>query len=286
MSSVHLTKDVFMRLKESVQFFSNFNDGELLALLKSASREAFKDGDIIFKEGTRGDKMYVILSGKVRISRPLGKKEEEILATLTAGACFGEMGVIDQSPRSARATVEGETALILVIKEYLLKESNLMLAYKLYKNFSVMLAARLREANNKIQDLSSEDKSASSQLKDLVKKKSEQGQNLHGVNLRGADLAGIYLHNANLESAIMIDANMSHAKCKQANFKGARLLNANFSQTDFTGVNLQGADFTGAKFDEVTFSQCNMSGVVFDGVDLTKTQMEELKIGKPKPKNQ
>ena len=132
---MQLTREIFSKLKESVEFFNGFTDAELLGLLKSTSREIFKDGDIVFKEKTRGDKMYIIVSGCVRISRNIGNKQEEVLAKLNSGACFGEMGIIDGSPRSARATVEGGDALIMTLKEGLLREGNAVLAYKLYKNF-------------------------------------------------------------------------------------------------------------------------------------------------------
>lgn len=140
---MQLNRDIFEKLKENVVFFKNFNDGELLGVLKSTQREVFSDNEVVFKEGTRGDKMYIIISGEVRIGRPIGRKEEEVLARLQTGQLFGEMGPIDSSPRSARATAEGETVL-LSLREAILRENSLGLAYKLYKNFAVMLAERLR----------------------------------------------------------------------------------------------------------------------------------------------
>ena len=74
---MQLTKEIFTRLKEGVVFFENFNDGELLALLKSTQREVFEDNEIVFKEGTRGDKMYIVITGQVRISRSIGRNQEE-----------------------------------------------------------------------------------------------------------------------------------------------------------------------------------------------------------------
>lgn len=281
---MQLSRELFDKLKESVPFFSNFSDGELLALLKLSAREVFQDEEIIFKEGTRGDKMYIIMAGTVRISKYLGNKKEEVLAKLQSGACFGEMGVIDQSPRSARATVEGGEALILVIKESLLKESNVMLAYKLYKNFSVMLAQRLRETNNKLSDVSQEDTSASAQLKDLVKKRMEQGQSLQGVNLKGADLNGVYLHNANLEKAILINSSMNEAKMKQANLTGAKMVNTSLNGADFNQANLSGADFTGSNFENANFEGCVFSGCTFDGAELSKADMEKIKVIAASPK--
>ena len=139
---MQLTKEIFTKLKENVVFFQNFNDGELLALLKSTQREVFEDNEVVFKEGARGDKMYIIISGSVRIARNIGRNQEEVLVTLESGSLFGEMGPIDQSPRSAKATALGET-ILLSLRESILRQNSMGLAYKLFKNFSVIDASEL-----------------------------------------------------------------------------------------------------------------------------------------------
>lgn len=274
---MQLNKEIFDRLRTSVSFFSNFSDSELLALLKLSNRETFSQNEIIFKENTPGDKMYIIMSGVVRISKYLGNQKEEVLAKLEAGACFGEMGIIDQSPRSARATVEGGEALILVIKESLLKESNLLLAYKLYKAFSVMLAKRLRETNEKLKDFSSEDRDYSTKLKDVLKKGLEKGGSLNGVCLKKADLSGVFMQNANLKNAILVDSSLESAKMKQANFSNSKIINSHFSKTELEKANFQGSDFTASSFEDVTFTNCNFSNCKFDATDLTKSQIKNIK---------
>lgn len=265
---MQLSKEIFVKLKQSVAFFSTLSDGELLALLKLAVSESFADGQVIFKENTRGDNMYIILSGTVRISKYLGGKKEEVLAKLASGACFGEMGIIDQSPRSASATVEGGQAILLVINESLLSSKNILLAYKLFKSFSIMLAGRLRETNEKLQAVASSDRDASAQLKTLMKKRLEKGQSLQGVNLRGADLSGVFMNNANLQSAILIGANMSDIKCKQANFSKAKFISSEMNMNTFENSNFEGADFTGTKFEKTEFKSCNFKGAKFIGAEL------------------
>ena len=282
---MQLSKDIFLKLKESVSFFSSFSTGELLAFLKLAKSESFNDGEIIFKEKTHGDKMYIILTGTVRISKYLGNKKEEILIKLKPGACFGEMGVIDQSPRSASATVEGGTAVMLVISESTLSDHNVLLAYKLYKNFALMLAERLRDTNDKLQDSAMQGSDSKSQLKNLLKKKTEQGSSLAGANLKGADFSETFMNNANLQNSVMIEAKLNGTKCKQANFSNSRLINSQINSVAFDGANFSGADFSAAQFEQVTFSGCNMTGASFNGADLTESQMENLKLNtNPKKK--
>jgi CRP/FNR family transcriptional regulator, cyclic AMP receptor protein len=67
----------------------------------------FQPGEVIFAEGDKGDKMYVIRSGEVEIER--GGK---VVETLSSGGIFGEMALIDGSPRAAtaRATTICEVA--------------------------------------------------------------------------------------------------------------------------------------------------------------------------------
>jgi CRP-like cAMP-binding protein len=59
---------------------------------------SFKEGDLIFATGDKGDKMYVVRSGEVEIER-----DGKVLETVTAGGIFGEMALIDGAPRAATA---------------------------------------------------------------------------------------------------------------------------------------------------------------------------------------
>lgn len=269
---MQLSKEIFVKLKQTVSFFQSLSDGELLALLKLAVSESFADGEVVFKEKSRGDQMYIILSGTVRISKYIGAKKEEVLAKLTSGACFGEMGIIDQSPRSASATIEGGPAVLLVIKESLLSEHNILLAYKLYRSFSLMLAQRLRETNDKLQNAAAGDRDANAQLKTLLKKRLDKGQSLQGANLKGADLTEVFMNNANLENAILINAKFNETKCKQTNFANAKMTSAELSSITFEHSNFEGADFTGSKFENVEFVDCKFTKANFTAADMPDAQ--------------
>ncbi len=266
---MQLSKDIFLKLKQSVSFFSTFSDGELLALLKLAVSETYSDGDVVFKENSRGDKMYIILTGNVKITKYLGNKKEEVLVTLGPGACFGEMGVINQSPRSASAIVEGENAVLLVIKESLLSQNNMLLAFKLYRNFATMLAERLRKTNEKFQTATVGDQNTSAQLKEVLKKRLEKGQTLKGANLKGADLSGVFLNNADLQETVFMGSKLNETRCKHTNFSKANFINSELTSITFENTDFSRADFTGAKFNRVDFRSCNMSGAIFIGAELS-----------------
>lgn len=66
-------------------------------------REHFEAREIIFRQGDRGDRLYIIVDGEVEVVRESGKSGEEILACLGPGECFGEMALVSDSARMATA---------------------------------------------------------------------------------------------------------------------------------------------------------------------------------------
>lgn len=78
----------------------------------------FPDGEIIFREGDEGDRMYVIQSGKVKITKKTPEGELAI-ATLGSGEIFGEMALFDRMPRSATAAALGEARVLGIDKKKL-----------------------------------------------------------------------------------------------------------------------------------------------------------------------
>jgi CRP-like cAMP-binding protein len=71
------------------------------------------DGEVIVRVGDHGAEMYVIKSGRVRISRPMGGRTV-VLSELGPGDFFGEMSLLESLPRDADATAVGETRLLVL----------------------------------------------------------------------------------------------------------------------------------------------------------------------------
>jgi len=158
---VQIPRQIFYKLKQEVQFFSSFTDNELLLFLKLMTTESFKAGEVIFKEFDPGDKMFVLVKGQIKIRKRIGKKggvlQETTLATLHPGECFGEIGLIDNRPRSAAAVCSQDALLFSISLDKLLKIARnpqfAFLSFKLFRNFSLLLATRLRESNQRVVDL-------------------------------------------------------------------------------------------------------------------------------------
>jgi CRP/FNR family cyclic AMP-dependent transcriptional regulator len=103
----------------------------------------FKQGEIIFREGDPATELYIIKSGRVDISTG-----NRLLATLDDNGIFGEMALIDKTPRSATVTAATEVELVPVNeKQFLFLVSQTpFFALKVMR----VLASRLRVANKAI----------------------------------------------------------------------------------------------------------------------------------------
>ncbi len=139
-----------------IQLFDGIREAGLERIASICSEETYRLGDVVFREGDVGDKLYLILEGKIRISREVSGMGEEALAVLGAGAAFGEMSLIDDFPRSADARVHERCRLLVLTKEALedLLFLDKDLAYEILMNFVRILSARLRETNDKMTFLS------------------------------------------------------------------------------------------------------------------------------------
>jgi CRP-like cAMP-binding protein len=135
-----------------VPFFDGLTREALSIIAQVTTEETHALGTRIFQYGDPGDKLFIILSGKVRISREVAGMGEEALAVLGAGDVFGEMAILDESPRSADARVHERCRLLVIAKDafddllFVHKE----LAYEVLWNCVRMLSTRLRETNEKL----------------------------------------------------------------------------------------------------------------------------------------
>jgi len=141
-----------VELLSKISLFSALQPSYLRRIANLGIEEDYALGDMIFKEGAQGDKMYLILSGAVRISRTVPGMGEEALAVLRAGTHFGEMALIDDFPRSADARAHEACKLFVVRKEDMedLLFVDRDLAYDLLWSFVRTLSGRLRETNDKM----------------------------------------------------------------------------------------------------------------------------------------
>jgi serine/threonine protein kinase len=94
---------------KSLEFFQGFPDAEIWEIVRAGSWQNYEDGQKIIVEGDMDDCFYIIADGEVTVRK--GKKN---LRKLSKGDCFGEMGYLARTKRTATIIASGNTALLKV----------------------------------------------------------------------------------------------------------------------------------------------------------------------------
>ncbi|HKV12066.1 MAG TPA: cyclic nucleotide-binding domain-containing protein [Thermoanaerobaculia bacterium] len=122
--------------------------------LTSLSKERkFGPNQVIFREGEMGNEMYVVLEGRVMISKYIPGAGEEALAFLERGGYFGEMALIDHEPRSADAKAHEDGAVVLAIPREVVEgilDIHKISSIRLLTILCHLVASRLRELDEKV----------------------------------------------------------------------------------------------------------------------------------------
>jgi CRP-like cAMP-binding protein len=139
-------------LIKKAAIFSTLEDEELHRLAEICKEQSFKFGQTIFKEGEPGNRLYIISSGDVRISRVVPGSGEEALTVLKPGACFGEMAVFDRSERSTDAIANTDCTVLTISRSdfEILLDFNRDIAYKVLWAVVRLLCERLRITNDNL----------------------------------------------------------------------------------------------------------------------------------------
>lgn len=155
LSSRGVSQDRVQMLAQA-RLFSGLAPDALAAVASIAVEEKHATDTQLFAHGDPGDCLYLILEGKIRISRNVPGMGEEALAVLGPGDVFGEMCLFDEAPRSADARVHEACRLLALSKERFtdLLFLRMDLARDVLWNAVRILSRRLRETDDKLTFLS------------------------------------------------------------------------------------------------------------------------------------
>ena len=140
-----------LALLQSVPLFAGLPENQVYQIARMAGVRKVSRNTTIVRVGERTDALYVLVSGSAKVLNRDAEGREVILSLLGAGECFGEMGLIDGSPRSADVVACEACELLLIAKADFARalSENVDLCLNMMKS----LADRLREANRKIESL-------------------------------------------------------------------------------------------------------------------------------------
>lgn len=124
-------------LSRNSRILNNLDEHEMLEILKFCVTKTCKDQDVIFKEGSGGKELYIIVSGSVIV-----KKKGKVIDIVRSGECFGEMAAWGDELRSATTVSEGDV-LLLEMSSFKLDSLSCDLQIKLLKNILTVISSRL-----------------------------------------------------------------------------------------------------------------------------------------------
>ena len=121
---------------------------ELAALMSEAT---LKRGEVLFQEGDSGDRLYLVVDGKVKLSHTAPDGRENLIAVLGPGEIIGELSLFDLQVRSSTVTAIAQTRLATLAHDEMRSfiEGHPKLAMSMLK----ALAGRLRNTNQQMADL-------------------------------------------------------------------------------------------------------------------------------------
>ncbi len=146
--------EIYGFLKQ-IPVFSQLNDDKLGQISDLSTRQEYNKESVILSEHETGSTFFIVIKGKVKLSRISEDGNEVILTTLSDSEFFGEMSLLDGSSRSVTVTaIEDSELLIIQRKEFInLLHSDPDISIALV----VELTQKLRAANIKLKSLSLKD---------------------------------------------------------------------------------------------------------------------------------
>lgn len=131
--------------------FAGMDPAEATPLLESINTVHFSRGEMLFAEGERGDRLFIIGSGKIKLGSRSSDGRENLMAVLGPGEMFGELSLFDPGPRTLTATAVSDATL------YELAHAELVTWLEdrpsMSKVLLAALASRLRRTNESLADL-------------------------------------------------------------------------------------------------------------------------------------
>ena len=136
---------------KAVPLFASFPEDQLRMLTTVVTRRSLPRSTTVMASGDPTDSLYIVLSGRLKVMMSDAEGKEVILSILGAGEFFGEMGLIDDAPRSASVVSIEACELLSIAKRDFKKclAENFEMAQAVMRG----LVRRLRDADRKIGSL-------------------------------------------------------------------------------------------------------------------------------------
>jgi CRP-like cAMP-binding protein len=138
----------------NVELFRDLSDEDLKKVAAIGSIRKHKKGDIIFKEDSKGEELFIVLTGSIAINKNVAGGRKRNLGNLKGGEVFGEISLFDTEPRSADAEATEDTEVIVLQNSKFLDllKDNCQLANSIQKKVIAVLCQRLRKTDDMLKE--------------------------------------------------------------------------------------------------------------------------------------
>lgn len=141
-------------LKEN-EIFRNFTDKEIAVLAAFVDEKSYSAGTPLFYENMKGEAMYIIISGQVKLSKMLAEGEERTLGVMGPNDYFGENALLEEGNRTVTAIVSQDSQILVVkrsgFNKILAEEPKL--ALKIILGMYQVLSGRIRKASPRLHQM-------------------------------------------------------------------------------------------------------------------------------------
>ena len=149
-----VTRERLITFLLETPMFEKLEPSEIMEIIHVVEIDQYQAGDTVFTEGDAGDAWFVLYMGAVEVVKQgaTGKKK---ITELGPQACFGEISILDGSPRSATIRAIEDSVVLRVNREAFgeLIDNGHLVAYKLLHQMAILLAERQRSTTLRLSEL-------------------------------------------------------------------------------------------------------------------------------------
>jgi len=138
----------------NIPLFDKLKANELKIIVKWMNLIEINEGEILFKEGEKGDYVCFIIDGTLDVIKESVTGESVVITALSKGRSIGEMSAIDDFPRSATIKARTEAKLVILTRKSfeLMLEEYPEIGIKILKSISRLLSLNLRKTSSRLAD--------------------------------------------------------------------------------------------------------------------------------------
>lgn len=149
-----ITRERLITFLLETPMFEKLIPSELMEIIHIVEVHQYQAGDVVFNEGDAGDAWYVLHRGAVEVLKH-GATGEKKITELGPQACFGEISILDGSPRSATIRASKDSVVLRIPRDAFgdLLDDDHLVAYKLLYQMAILLAERQRTTTLRLSEL-------------------------------------------------------------------------------------------------------------------------------------